>query len=178
MSRVPESVDELMWLVAEQNEPAAIEAFDRRYPEFRKEMMARLEMVRGMRAARPAAVRSIPVFQPTVRTVRPFGLPRWALAGAASVLFFGVGFASFKAIEANRAPSPIAVVETQPVAVQTPVTTPFKATSSRNPATAPCSKFCRRRIAQRRSSVAAMSWRWAPFAPLMRWVCASRRTCR
>lgn len=126
MSRVPESVDELMWLVAEQNEPAAIEAFDRRYPEFRKEMMARLEMVRGFRAARPEPARSIPVFQPTIRATRTWGLPRWALAGAASVLFFGIGFASYKVIEGSKSVAQTSVVTTMPVAVQTPVTTPFK----------------------------------------------------
>lgn len=129
MSRVPESIDELMWLVAEQNEPAAIEAFDRRYPEFRQELMSRLEVVRGLRSARPTAARSIPLFQPTVRTSRPFGLPRWALAGAASVLFFGVGFASFKAIEASRTSVPVALVEAQPVTVESS-STPFKEVGS------------------------------------------------
>ncbi len=47
-----------------------------------------------------------------------------------------------------------------------------------NPVIAPCSKSCRSRIALLPSSVVAISWQWAHFVLLMKWVCACRRMFR
>lgn len=52
MNPIPDSVNELMWLLAEQGEPSAIESFSLRYPEHRAELLSRIKMVRGIKLAR------------------------------------------------------------------------------------------------------------------------------
>lgn len=114
MSRIPAPVDELMWLVAEQNDPSAIDAFGRRYPELRGEMVRRLEMVRGLKQARPARAEGrVPVFQPTIGSARrPWSLPRWATAASACLVLVAVGYASFRVVTglSERSAPPISEV--------------------------------------------------------------------
>lgn len=67
MRPVSGSTDELMWLIAEQGEPAAIEAFAKRYPEHRGELLKRVNMVRELKGSRPRQV-GIPSFEPRTPT--------------------------------------------------------------------------------------------------------------
>lgn len=45
-------VSELMWLLAEQGEPSAIEAFTKKYPEHRVELLHRVKILRGIKSVR------------------------------------------------------------------------------------------------------------------------------
>lgn len=102
-----------MWLVAEQNDPSAIDAFGRRYPELRGEMVRRLEMVRNLKEARPdRADARVPVFTPTLAVApRRWLLPRWATAASACLLLVAVGYASFRVVNELSRPAPQPVTE-------------------------------------------------------------------
>lgn len=115
MSRIDPSVDELMWLIAEQREVAAVDAFNLRYPEHRSEMMKRLEMVRELRGARPAG--GLPSFQQ--RQVRQLGPPRWAVALGACGVLATVALGSYfvtrsLASHQTEKPSLVAPIDTSP----------------------------------------------------------------
>jgi len=102
-----------MWLVAEQNDPSAIDAFGRRYPELRGEMVRRLEMVRGLKQARPErSDERVPIFQPRLAsTRRPWLMPRWATAASACLLLVAVGYASFRVVSGLSQPAVPPVTE-------------------------------------------------------------------
>lgn len=93
--RIDQATDELMWLIAEQGEPGAVEALVKRRPELHAEMLKRLELVRGLKGLKrtTAAAQPIPVF--AKRTPRELGAPRWAMATLATVALLGIGSASF-----------------------------------------------------------------------------------
>lgn len=102
-----------MWLVAEQNDPSAIDAFGRRYPELRGEMVRRLEMVRGLKQARPSRREErVPVFQPKLSpSRRPWAMPRWAAAASACLALVVVGYASFRVVSGLSQPAAPPVTE-------------------------------------------------------------------
>lgn len=47
------TLDELMWLLADEGEPQAVHAFLKRHPECEKELMHRIQMVRALKGTRP-----------------------------------------------------------------------------------------------------------------------------
>lgn len=110
MNPIPPSMDELMWLVAEQDDPSALETFGKRYPEYRNELGHRLQLVRGLKGSRPTQTPDpqIPAFE-----LRPEPRPsvqRWVAVAACSVVLLGVAFGSYVAIkrwnpERNPAPT-------------------------------------------------------------------------
>jgi len=92
-SKIPQHMDDLMWLIADQPDPAAIESFERRYPELRSELLKRINMVHEMKGAKGMEV-PVPAFQPTIaagslrRRVWPVVLASSALACLALASFW------------------------------------------------------------------------------------------
>lgn len=114
MRRVPEELNRLMWLVAEEQDPRAIEEFGDRYPHLRAELSQRLEMVRGLRGAKVVGARStIPAFSLRNGPARS----GWATAGlatAACLVLALVGYAGYRssqsaagAVEPSRSDEPL-----------------------------------------------------------------------
>jgi hypothetical protein len=66
------SIDELMWLIADDGDPGAVEAFIKRHPEHRAELIRRVNMVRNLKGTKPAETK-IPSFE--MRSSMPSGLP-------------------------------------------------------------------------------------------------------
>ncbi len=109
MSRIPSSIDELMWLVADQDSPDAIDSFIRRYPEYRREMTRRAMAVKDLRRSKPSLVGdSIPRF--VKRNPRPMFSQR-QMAMAMSVGVLAIAFTSYALV---RGFSPSATPVTQP----------------------------------------------------------------
>lgn len=96
MSRVPREVDQLMWLVAEDGDPKAIDEFGLRYPDLRSEMSRRLQMVRQLRGAKQthSLIAQIPRFE--APAARSAGMPGRLAWGIAAVALAALGFASFQ----------------------------------------------------------------------------------
>lgn len=95
------SLDELMWLIADEGDDAAAEAFMKRHPEHRMELLKRIQAVRGMRANKPGELRpasdSRPRFSPRESTapyIEPKPVRPW-LVPALAMGLLAVGFASF-----------------------------------------------------------------------------------
>lgn len=92
MRHIPSDIDSLMWTVAESGDEAAIEDFERRFPEFRGELGGRLAMVRVLKKSKP--VTDEPAYQvPRFVLREPVVLPRrpvWtvALLGGLAVVAF------------------------------------------------------------------------------------------
>jgi hypothetical protein len=109
VGRIPLEIENLIWAIAENPTPNAVLEFEMRYPDYRLEMLKRVEMVRGLRveAKGPSFNRQeIPRFEPRVPAsgglggAVPTGLPiALGLAFAAAVL---VTFTIF------HAPTPVA----------------------------------------------------------------------
>jgi len=66
MKKIPADLDALMWTITEDNDMAAIDDFERRFPQFKGELATRIAMVRGLKQSRPAVrtVAPIPRFVP------------------------------------------------------------------------------------------------------------------
>lgn len=115
MNPIPDSVNELMWLLAEQGEPSAIESFSLRYPEHRGELLSRIKMVRGIKSARqivPAPV-ATNTFQPSANVADP--APNW-IPFASGIGLACVGLLAYLIASMNTR-VPIVGVQTQPTAV-------------------------------------------------------------
>lgn len=100
MSRYTPSEDELMWLLAEQDDEGAIEAFLRRYPQHRLELLRRCRLVRELKGSRPASeevVSRIPRFSPRAVPERR-SRPAWAWSAVLAVVLVGVGFGSYRLV--------------------------------------------------------------------------------
>lgn len=72
MKRIAPELESLMWTLAEEGNDRAIDEFGVRHPELRTELLHRIGMVRGLRAAKkpiPAVAAAIPRFTP--RDPRP-----------------------------------------------------------------------------------------------------------
>ena len=97
--KIPREMDELMWSVAEADDPQATAEFGERYPDLRVEMTKRLKMVRGLKGSRPRsrAERFVPV-----QTVRRFGPTKLAVAGVTALVLVSVGFASYAVFQITR----------------------------------------------------------------------------
>ncbi len=99
MNRFPPDVDELMWFLAEQGDPASIQSFERRYPEFHQELVRRIDMVRGLKGlvGPKKPVDTVPVFEPKTGIREPFRMPRPAIMAAAAFGVLTLGYASYVA---------------------------------------------------------------------------------
>ncbi len=112
--------DELMWLIAENENDEAIEAFALRYPSDRAELMRRVNLVRGLRTASPEEPLS--AGRPFRPNVEPrFTQPRYAVTAGFAMALCLIGFAAFYGAKRVSQPamSPVVV---QP-AEQRPVVT-------------------------------------------------------
>lgn len=107
MNPIPPSMDELMWLIAEQDDPSALDTFGRRYPEYRHELGHRLQLVRGLKGSRPdqSSDSRIPAFE--LRPEPKPSIPRWAAVAASTVALLGVAFGSYVAIKRWNSAAPI-----------------------------------------------------------------------
>lgn len=122
MSRIPSSIDELMWLVADQDSPDAIDSFIRRYPEYRREMTRRAMAVKDLRRSKPAlSADSIPRFMK--RSPRPMFSQR-QMAMAMSVGILAIAFTSYALVRGFSPKAtpviPPAVTGTRGVPLPTP----------------------------------------------------------
>ncbi|MBL8048294.1 MAG: hypothetical protein JNJ45_06390 [Chthonomonas sp.] len=115
MKPIDPSVDDLMWLIADQNEAAATESFCKRYPQHRDEMHKRIRLVNGIRANRPVApvaAATPPAFE--ARPVRSNSTPQiWWTVGL--LAFFTMTYAFSRFAFAPPAAKPTEVVVNNPV---------------------------------------------------------------
>lgn len=109
MRGIPDSIDELMWLVAEQNDASASESFTRRYPEFRDELMRRTRVVRDLKAAKANCNSPIPEFR--YRPVSVPVRPRLAWGVAFAFALAAIGYGSYRVTKNFAAAAPPAQVE-------------------------------------------------------------------
>lgn len=119
-----QSIDELMWLIVDEGDLAAIDSFCKRHPEHHDEVLRRLNLVRGFRELRPGAPVSIPTprFSTDRGTYRGPLHNRWipGLVGAALMsLCFGSYFVAQDLM--HRGPmTPIKPVSTNSPTTQSP----------------------------------------------------------
>jgi hypothetical protein len=113
MNRIPPDVDRLMWALADNPEPNALDEFERRYPAYVGELGKRIDMVRRMRGTplKPDANRPVPPFRPVPAA------PEWSRpvsAAAFGLLLLALATASYFATRwylRPEPPSPVPVVE-------------------------------------------------------------------
>lgn len=134
--RIPASTDELMWLLAEQRDSAAIDSFCSRYPDLRSELLRRVNMVHDLKAARgePSAPSAVPPFRPheyASTPIRPW--MRWTVA---AVGLCSVAWAAFFATSQFMGSAPTRSVATD-AAQSSPVALGTPAPSSKNDAAPP-----------------------------------------
>lgn len=118
------SMDELMWLLADEGDHNAVEAFIKRHPEHRAELIRRVNMVREMRGAKrtPGAGKS---FTPS-ESVRDLAGPdrRLLLGAVATFAVFIIGFAAMNVRNRQsgiaEAPAAIATTTNQESAAPSP----------------------------------------------------------
>jgi len=133
---IPPAVDELMWLLAEQREPSAVESFLVRYPDLRPELLRRMRLVqemKGLKAEIPVPS-SLPAFQPTASA--PQRASRWWVAPVAAFGLLTAGYASFLVTRASVATSTPMPAQVQPAPPVTQ-TVPHPANVAPVPATQP-----------------------------------------
>lgn len=95
MKNIPRDLDDLMWHLAEGESDEAVEDFNKRYPQYRREMLKRLKMVRGFKGARPETVK--PTFKPKSRVGAPPRDYKWAWVVVGVFLIGAVAFATYSA---------------------------------------------------------------------------------
>lgn len=96
MKHIPADLDRLMWTIAEEHDVAAIDDFGSRFPEFRTELLKRVQMVGALRGSirkSQAVPRRIPTFEPRPLPPNPFLRPAFAVASL--VILAVLGFASY-----------------------------------------------------------------------------------
>lgn len=106
MNRIPHEIDRLMWATAESSDPRAIEEFGERYPAYKSELVARIKLVRSLRAARPTT--DTPVFRPSSESVQHGWNRGWALA-AGAVALASIAFASVSVWNSNHRQRPVSI---------------------------------------------------------------------
>lgn len=99
------SVDELMWLIADEGDHHAVEAFVKRHPELSSELSKRVNMVRAMKGSKGPVESAPEIPQFTPRLVgdlpRAKRFPVWAIAALGMV---AVAFGSYTATTRFLAP--------------------------------------------------------------------------
>lgn len=113
---IPKDVEQLMWLIAESGDSNAAQEFERRFPDFRFELMRRMSTVKSLKASKPSQ-KSVPVpafhMHPkgaTSNKSRGFFVGAFALG--LGVLAFG-SFAITQQLTKPKTP-PAVIVETAP----------------------------------------------------------------
>jgi len=98
-NRIPPELDGLMWTLAEEQNENAITEFERRYPNFRAELLRRRRMVDGLRASRvgvaPVETPRVPKFSP--RETRPAPVPSRSLAIVGGLVVAALAVAAYTA---------------------------------------------------------------------------------
>lgn len=131
MTRVPPEIDRLMWTLAEENNPGALDEFVRRYPIYREELARRRQAVSGLktsRPAKPASVKPIPRFTPKehVRPARKLDAAHYVVG---TLVLAALGLASYTFTSSLTShptpPAPAPVVRTDPVQVPPTVVQKF-----------------------------------------------------
>ena len=113
--KIPREIDELMWDVAELDDLETIDQFGSRYPEFRNELVKRIQMVRSLRSSRPNS--STPTFVPR-QEVRNLGPSKLAVASVAVLVVFSVAFAGYATVRfAKSNERPTATAPSNAVAI-------------------------------------------------------------
>ncbi len=117
MKKIPADLDALMWTITEGEDMAAIDDFERRFPQFKGELATRMAMVRGLKQSRPAVreARPIPRFVPrevSTRRENSRGVFVVTALGGLAVVALGA-----YAIVANL-PKPVPAPRTKPSVVQ------------------------------------------------------------
>lgn len=117
-NRFDAETDDLIWSVAESNDPKVREEFELRYPHLRAELATRKTMIAVLKQSRPDAPQALRAkFYPPAKTKSAFVLPRPALVGAVLVGVFALAFGSYQVarmITANPKEQPGATVSKVP----------------------------------------------------------------
>lgn len=114
--KVPDHLEELVWQVADANDPVLDADFETRYPDFAAEMRARRALTARMKAMRPAE-ESIPEFKPREKSDAPEWRERAIWAAAASLVAISVVAASFGAAAYIFRPQPSEPAKSEPPVV-------------------------------------------------------------
>lgn len=101
--RIPQDVEQLMWLIAESGDSVAAQEFERRFPDFRFELMRRMSTVKSLKASKPSESVPVPTFRPSLTTSS--ARPRAFMVGVFALGLGVLAFGSY-AITQNYMPSP------------------------------------------------------------------------
>lgn len=86
---IPPEIDELMWAIADQDDPNAVFEFEKRYPRYANELFRRLKTVDALKASgKTVPVAPVPVFKNTTAPKPNYRLP--ALLTTAAILAVSV----------------------------------------------------------------------------------------
>jgi hypothetical protein len=122
--KIAPEVDQLMWLVAEEATPAAMEDFVARFPDLRSELMKRVEMVRSLRGAgggKQAVREALPHFQPRITTKVDTTSRLGSVAAiitAVAIICLGTLYLAFRPREVRVIPDP------KPISIDLPTASP------------------------------------------------------
>lgn len=97
--KIPREIDELMWEVSELDDLETIDQFGARYPEFRNELVKRIQMVRSLRGSRPKS--ATPQFVER-QNVRNLGPSRLAIAMVSVIVIASMTFATYATVQYVR----------------------------------------------------------------------------
>lgn len=92
MSQAPPEIEALIWSIAETGDAQAVAEFEARFPNYRLELLKRVNAVQELRKAKGDIPARPALFVPTPK---PPAWARFGKAGVASVALVGVAFASF-----------------------------------------------------------------------------------
>ncbi|MCB8933082.1 MAG: hypothetical protein M9921_00510 [Fimbriimonadaceae bacterium] len=99
--KIAPDVDQLMWVLAEQNDRKAVEEFEQRFPDLRLELAKRVALVNNLRGAGRAVQTDTPRFHAPAATP-----PRWNRPLAAAMLAACLCALAFGTFYATRALMP------------------------------------------------------------------------
>jgi hypothetical protein len=91
MNKPSSDIEALIWMVAESGDSKAVSDFEQRFPEYRGEMLRRLNMIQGLKGAKATRPPGIPRFKPRPKPrpqIRPVSIVIGVgLAGLAAASF-------------------------------------------------------------------------------------------
>lgn len=127
-NKIPADVERLMWMVAESNDPSAIQDFENRFPAFGPELAKRRRMVSDLKHAKSntSVADRIPAFTPRETVASAPSRGTWVVA---SIALAAVAVASYSATswitkEKRPLPKPEPVITTPVVVPDTTVRVP------------------------------------------------------
>lgn len=109
--KIPPDVDELMWAIAEQDDPNAVYQFEMRYPKYAEEMLRRLKAIDALKISgkvvdRTSVTPQVPAFR-NIEVAKPSYVVPAVVAGLTTVAIAAVIVVSNSRV--NRLESPVAV---------------------------------------------------------------------